>query len=298
MQYEVTHRTTFDYEQRVSESHHVLHLVPRTHPRQARLSHIIDVDPAPSLMSAGEDYFGNPTHYLTVSEPHERLTVVARSRVDVGAFELAGGWGEPWEQVAAALDAAADAALDASQFVYPSPYVAPDPELRAYAAESFPAERPVFEAALDLTRRIYEDFEYEGGVSDVSTPVGEVLVMRKGVCQDFAHLQIACLRSLGLAARYVSGYLLTYPPEGRPKLVGADASHAWVAIWSPGAGWVDFDPTNNVIPSIEHVTVGWGRDDGDVSPINGFIIGGGMHEVVVAVDVNPAEIEATLNPRP
>lgn len=289
MQYDVRHRTTFNYEQRVSESHHVLHLVPRLHPRQTRLTHVIDVDPVPSLVSAGEDYFGNPTHHLTVSEPHDRLIVEARSRVDVGAFELAAAArGEPWEEVASALDAATGAALDASQFIYPSPYAAPSPDLHAYAVESFPAGRPILEGALDLTRRIYEDFEYEGGVSDVSTPVGEVLAMRKGVCQDFAHLQIAALRSLGLAVRYVSGYLLTYPPEGRPKLVGADASHAWVAVWSPGLGWVDFDPTNNVIPSIEHVTVGWGRDYGDVSPINGFIIGGGAHEVVVAVDVSPA----------
>jgi transglutaminase-like putative cysteine protease len=147
--------------------------------------------------------------------------------------------------------------------------VATDPDVRAYAASSFEPGRPLFEAAKDLTSRIYHEFEYTGGVSDVSTPVSRVLRMRKGVCQDFAHLETACLRSLGLAARYVSGYLLTKPPEGQPKLVGADASHAWVSIWAAGLGWVDFDPTNNVTPKLEHITVGWGRDYGDVSPTNG-----------------------------
>ena len=140
---------------------------------------------------------------------------------------------------------------------------------------------------MDLTGRIFHEFEYRGGVSDVSTPVREVFAMRQGVCQDFAHLEIACLRSFGLAARYVSGYLLTHPPEGKEKLVGSDASHAWLSVWSADAGWVDFDPTNNLIPDVEHITIGWGRDYGDVSPINGFIVGGGAHQVAVAVDVNP-----------
>jgi transglutaminase-like putative cysteine protease len=145
---------------------------------------------------------------------------------------------------------------------------------------------------MDLTSRIYREFEYRGGVSDVSTPVRDVFAMRKGVCQDFAHLQIACLRSVGLAARYVSGYLLTHPPEGKEKLVGADASHAWLSVWCDGDGWVDFDPTNNVIPNVEHITFGWGRDYGDVSPINGFIVGGGAHQIAVAVDVRPAPARA------
>ncbi len=139
---------------------------------------------------------------------------------------------------------------------------------------------------MELTGRIFREFEYRGGVSDVSTPVRDVLAMRKGVCQDFAHLTIACLRSVGLPARYVSGYLLTRPPEGKQKLVGSDASHAWLSVWAGELGWVDFDPTNNMIPEAEHITVAWGRDYGDVSPINGFIVGGGAHQVSVAVDVN------------
>jgi transglutaminase-like putative cysteine protease len=140
---------------------------------------------------------------------------------------------------------------------------------------------------MELTSRIHRDFKYQGGVTDVSTPVLEVLETRRGVCQDFAHLQIACLRSLGLPARYVSGYLLTHPPPGKPKLAGADESHAWLAVWCPELGWVDFDPTNNQIPNLEHITVAWGRDYGDVSPVSGFIFGGGEHEVAVAVDVMP-----------
>jgi transglutaminase-like putative cysteine protease len=249
------------------------------------------IDPSPAVDSQGSDYFGNPVHYLTVQEPHDQLVVEARSRIDVqplpasidlGASER---WVETREQLAAAAD---DTMLQAFQFVFDSPYSVADEDVRDYALQSFVGDRPVLEAAMDLTSRIYSEFEYRGGVSDVSTPVRDVFGMRKGVCQDFAHLEIACLRSLGLAARYVSGYLRTRPPEGKEKLVGADASHAWLSVWCGSNGWVDFDPTNNVIPNVEHITIGWGRDYGDVSPINGFIVGGGAHQVAVAVDVNPA----------
>ena len=179
--------------------------------------------------------------------------------------------------------------LHAYEFSFDSPYVAANDEVSEYAKVSFTPGRPILAAAMDLTSRIFHEFEYRGGVSDVSTPVREVFAMRKGVCQDFAHLQIACLRSLGLAARYVSGYLLTHPPEGKEKLVGSDASHAWLSVWSGSAGWIDFDPTNNLIPGVEHITIGWGRDYGDVSPINGFIVGGGAHQITVAVDVNAVQ---------
>jgi transglutaminase-like putative cysteine protease len=202
--------------------------------------------------------------------------------IDLGASEP---WVETRELLAAADD---DPLLQAFQFAFDSPYSVANDDIRDYALQSFVGDRPVLEAAMDLTSRIYDEFEYRGGVSDVSTPVRDVFAMRKGVCQDFAHLEIACLRSIGLAARYVSGYLLTHPPEGKEKLVGADASHAWLSVWSRSNGWVDFDPTNDVIPNVEHITIGWGRDYGDVSPINGFIVGGGAHQIAVAVDVNPA----------
>jgi transglutaminase-like putative cysteine protease len=291
MIYDVRHTTTFTYEETVSVSHHVLHLAPRLHPRQSCLATALAIEPASSVGSEREDYFGNPVHYLTVQQPHERLVVEARSRVDVrdlAPLDIAAS--ESWDDVLRHFDTPDYAdALRAYEYRFDSPYVATNEEVLRYAQTSFIAGRPILEAAMDLTSRIYREFEYRGGVSDVSTPVREVLAMKQGVCQDFAHLQIACLRSVGLAARYVSGYLLTRPPEGKEKLVGADASHAWISVWAGEHGWVDFDPTNNLIPSAEHITVAWGRDYGDVSPINGFIVGGGAHQVAVAVDVQPAK---------
>ncbi len=291
MIYAIRHRTTFTYEEMVSVSHHVLHLAPRRHHRQRCLESTLLVEPAPGVDSAGTDYFGNPVHFVTVQEPHERLVVEARSRVEVlpspVPLDLAAS--APWNEIRRELAESRDEPLlQAYEFTFDSPYASGSDDVQDYAARSFEPGRPILEAAMDLTGRIFREFEYRGGVSDVSTPVREVFAMRKGVCQDFAHLQLACLRSLGLAARYVSGYLLTHPPEGKEKLVGADASHAWISVWAAAAGWVDFDPTNNVIPSQEHVTVGWGRDYGDVSPINGFIVGGGAHQVAVSVDVSPA----------
>lgn len=290
MIYDIRHRTTFTYEDVVSLSHHVLHLAPRCHPRQRALETAMLIDPSPSVDSERQDYFGNPVRYVTVQEPHDRLTVEARSRIDVqplpAPLDLRAS--EPWEETRESLAGAADGALlHACQFAFDSPYSAASDDVRDYALQSFVGGRPVLAAAMDLTSRIFKEFDYRGGVSDVSTPVRDVFAMRKGVCQDFAHLEIACLRSIGLAARYVSGYLLTHPPEGKEKLLGADASHAWLSVWSQSHGWVDLDPTNNVIPDVEHITIGWGRDYGDVSPINGFIVGGGAHQVSVAVDVRP-----------
>jgi transglutaminase-like putative cysteine protease len=288
--YDIRHKTTFTYEEVVSVSHHVLHLAPRQHVRQRALESAMLIEPAPAVNSNGRDYFGNSVYYLTVQEPHERLVVDAHSRVEVSpmpaALDLAAS--TDWERVGELLGGVGDTALlNAYQFAFDSPYSVANDDVHDYALQSFTPGRPILDAAMDLTTRIYREFEYRGGVSDVSTPVRDVFLMRKGVCQDFAHLEIACLRSLGLAARYVSGYLLTHPPEGKEKLVGSDASHAWISVWSPSDGWVDFDPTNNVIPDVEHITVGWGRDYGDVSPINGFIVGGGAHQVAVAVDVKP-----------
>lgn len=288
MRYDVRHRTEFEYEQPVSISHHVLHLVPRVQERQRSLATSLQVEPTPSQSSAGRDYFGNPVNYLTLYEPHDLLTVESRAQVDVRENPLPDiSQGPSWEQVIGILREPRGAALDAYQYCFDSPYSQNAPGVKAFALPSFEAGRSLLSACMELTGRIFREFEYQGGVSDVSTPVAEVLRIRKGVCQDFAHLQIACLRSLGLPARYVSGYLLTHPPEGQPKLVGSDASHAWLSVWAGERGWVDFDPTNNLMPHVEHITVAWGRDYGDVSPINGFIIGGGAHELTVSVDVSP-----------
>jgi transglutaminase-like putative cysteine protease len=289
--YGVSHRTTFTYEDIVSVSQHVLHLSPRAHPRQQCIGGEIIVTPSHSHQSTALDYYGNPTSYLTIQEAHQQLVVESRFRVEVYAEtrQLQRGSDAAWESVVQAAHSAEAGALDASEYVFDSPYIAGGTTVRDFAAQSFPAGRSLLDAVAELTARIYEEFEYRGGVSDVSTPVQDVLAMRQGVCQDFAHLEIACLRSLGLPARYVSGYLLTHPPAGQPKLAGADASHAWISVWSRDYGWVDFDPTNNLIPDLEHITIAWGRDYGDVSPINGFVVGGGAHQLAVAVDVVPMQ---------
>lgn len=290
MKYKIHHRTTYKYAQMVSISHHLLHMTPRSHSRQTCQRTFIDIDPVPTVRSESMDYFQNHMSYITIQERHNKLEVSAYSELEVvapPALNLSNSPG--WEDVAAQLTRISDAeVLDACQFAFSSPYVTGIDNARTLAEASFTPGRPILEAAMDLTTRIYTDFKYEGGVTDVSTPVADVIAAKHGVCQDFAHVQLACLRSLGLPARYVSGYLLTHPPEGQEKMVGADESHAWIAVWCPGIGWIDFDATNNLIPTDEHITLAWGRDYGDVSPINGFMIGGGEHKVKVSVDVQPA----------
>lgn len=289
MIYDVRHRTLIRYEQLVTEAHHVLHLIPRNSPRQRRIAAALTIEPEPSQLTVNEDYFGNVTHHLTIQEPHQELLIESQSRVEIQAPSpsINPGASPSWEGIVSALASGEGKAIGAQQYIYGSPQIAIGAAVRDFARASFKPSRPVLEVAMDLTERIFDEFEYEGGVSDVSTPVAHVLEIRKGVCQDFAHLGIAALRSFGLAARYVSGYLLTRPPPGQPKLVGADASHAWVSVWAGELGWVDFDPTNGIMPGEEHVTAGWGRDYSDVSPTNGFIVGGGSHEVNVGVDVSP-----------
>ena len=289
MIYDVRHRTLIRYEQLVSEAHHVLHLIPRSFARQRRIAAALTVEPEPAQLTVSEDYFGNVVHHLTIQEAHDQLLIESSTRVEVQRLSppVEPGASVRWEGVAAALASGEGKAISAQQFIYDSPNVVTGPAIRDYARASFTPGRPVLEVAMEITERIFDEFEYQGGVSDVSTPVKRVLEMRKGVCQDFAHLAIAALRSYGVATRYVSGYLLTRPPPGQPKLVGADASHAWFSVWAGDKGWIDFDPTNGIIPGDEHITVGWGRDYSDVSPTNGFIVGGGAHEVSVGVDVSP-----------
>jgi transglutaminase-like putative cysteine protease len=293
--YRVRHSTRYTYSQAVVLAHNEVRLSPRTGGIQQARRTQLAIDPAPSVLSRQQDFFGNTVHFFTLQAPHHEMTVTAVSDVTL--------WSElpptpadtaPWAQVRDALPHDRTAAgLDAYQFVFESPYVQWDADTVAYAAPSFPAGRPLLEGALDLTSRIHADFTYEPGATSVATPVAEVLKDRRGVCQDFTHLEIACLRGLGLAARYVSGYVLNLraadPATDRPaaRMIGADASHAWLAIYDPATGWIDLDPTNDTIPSDQHVTVAWGRDYGDVSPVRGVILGGGQHAVAVAVDVAP-----------
>jgi transglutaminase-like putative cysteine protease len=237
------------------------------------------------------DYFGNLLYFFTVQEPHKELVVEARSEVRMDDDVTSGPQDSlPWEEAVRLLPTdQSPAGLEAYQFRFESPRIKLRPEFAAYALQSFPPRRPMREGLVDLTARIHKDFRFDSKVTNVRTTTEEVFRKRRGVCQDFAHFQIACLRSLNLSARYVSGYLRTHPPPGKPRLVGADASHAWVSAYCPGIGWIDLDPTNNIIPSNGHVTLAWGRDYGDVSPLHGLIQGGGANDLSVSVDVDAIE---------
>jgi transglutaminase-like putative cysteine protease len=287
MIYRVTHTTTYRYGKVVSLCHNLVHLTPRTDARQTCLFSRLQITPTPALFVEQADFFGNRATYFMVEEPHEQLTLKAESETEVVPLAAPdAAVTPPWESVRAFLEQdRSPQGLEACQFVYDSPYVKASPELAGYALASFPAGRPVLEAARDLTRRIHQDFRYDPKATTVATPLHEVLEFRRGVCQDFAHLQIGCLRALGLSARYVSGYLRTDPPPGQERLVGVDASHAWLSVYCPGSGWVDLDPTNDLIPSDGHLQLAWGRDYDDVSPVKGVNLGGGRHSVTVGVDV-------------
>ncbi len=289
MRYQVTHATEYYYRDPVPLCHNVVHLMPRDTPRQKRLAHSLTITPHPISRNARFDFFGNPVTWFSLQEPHDSLQVVARSEVEVKPFQPpAALWSPAWEQVVRTLRERQDAdLLDARQFTFESPFVTLHPELRDYALPSFPPSRPLLESVTDLTERIYREFTFDSRATTIGTPAVEVLRHRHGVCQDFAHLQIGCLRTLGLAARYVSGYLVTKPPPGRARLVGSDSSHAWVSCFFPEFGWIDFDPTNGLIPSAEHITLSWARDYDDVSPVRGVVVGGHRHSLVVSVDVEP-----------
>jgi transglutaminase-like putative cysteine protease len=289
MKLKVVHKTTYHYGEPVTTSHHEARVTPRDTLNQRLASHELSVTPVPEARRRRSDYFGNRTVHFSLSEPHRQLEVLAESVVDVAPLRPLVLEASPaWESVRDRLrsDRKRDS-LDAYAMTLESDHVTAEPALSDYAARSFAPGRPVLEAVRDLVARIHAEFTYDPRATEVSTPLAEVMRLRRGVCQDFAHLGIGCLRAQGLAARYVSGYLLTRPPPGKPKLVGADASHAWFAAFVPEHGWVDFDPTNDLLPSDEHVTVAFGRDFADVTPIRGVILGGGQHRLAVSVDVSP-----------
>ncbi|MEO0362189.1 MAG: transglutaminase family protein [Pseudomonadota bacterium] len=287
MIYDVRHRTTYRYGGVVTRSDHRLSLAPRSTPHQQVRSFSLDVTPNVARLSPQLDYFGNAIHFLAVEEPHEVLTVEARSRVDVAGAPDPIGFDTVEMVVEAAARPSSPEALEAAEFAFSSPYTKADDAIEDFARAVFAPDRPVMEAARELTARIHDGFAYDPAATDAATTGIDAFVKRAGVCQDFSHIFLAACRSVGLPARYVSGYILTRPPEGRERLVGADASHAWVAVWSPVAGWVDFDPTNDMIPTEEHITTAWGLDYADVSPIRGVVLGGGDHLIDLAVDVTP-----------
>jgi transglutaminase-like putative cysteine protease len=288
--YRVVHETRYKYQSAVTLSQQYLHMTPRCFPFQQTESHQIWLDPVANDGNDGVDYFGNHTRHIAITVPHQSLLVHAESTVSLGArHSLAQITGTaPWESVRdmMAKEKSADT-LEACRYLYASPHVNWLAGLEAYARSSFTPGRPQLDAVLELTHRIFDDFEFDGKATEISTPLEEVLRGRRGVCQDFAQLMIGCLRSVGLPARYMSGYILTHPPADKPRLVGADASHAWVSVFSPALGWVDFDPTNHCLVQHEHITLGWGRDFSDVTPMRGIVLGGGQQELDVQVTVTP-----------
>lgn len=292
MKYQIIHRTRYTYEGSVTVSHHLARLAPRTLPGQTCPWHELKIEPTPVVRAVHIDSFGNTAAYFEVEGKHERLEVTARSLVEIVARAVRRSGETPaWETVRdACLGEKLTAGSEAGVFRFASPMVPTGEEFATYARPDFPPGRPVLEAVSALTTRIFEEFKFDSRATDVTTPVAEVLKKKAGVCQDFAHLMLACLRSLGLPARYVSGYLETLPPPGKPRLVGADASHAWVSVFcGEEAGWLDADPTNNLLPGDRHVTVAWGRDFSDVSPLRGVTLGAGGQWLEISVDVMPLE---------
>jgi transglutaminase-like putative cysteine protease len=284
MKLQATHTTRYLYSDVVSTCHSEAHLIPRACPGQTVLDHHLKIDPAPDYSASRNDYFGNPVTMFSISQPHRELTITSRCAVELTPSERPGlALSPPWEEVRDQVHRRAlPEDFEAAQFVFESPHVMRGETFAAYAAPSFVKGRPILDAANDLSRRIFEEFKYDKRATTISTPIDEVLESRHGVCQDFAHLMIACFRSLELPARYVSGYL-----RSDAHLTGGEASHAWLSVWCPVLGWQGFDPTNNTMPGGRHVTLAWGRDYSDVTPVKGVALGGGEHVISVSVDVSP-----------
>jgi transglutaminase-like putative cysteine protease len=291
VRYRVRHETVYNYGGDVAHSHQLLHLTPRDAPRQTCHRRSITLEPQPSSRRDDLDAFGNTVTRLEYDLPHDRLEVLAEVGVDVqSAANIHAEDSDAWEKVRSALifsgQPVSEDLLDACRYRMESSYVRIKQTFSDYGEDCFLAARPVLVAAESLMSKIYRDFKYAPGTTNIRTSAIEAFEARRGVCQDFAHIMIGCLRSRGLAARYVSGYLRTLPPPGTDtSYVGADASHAWVSVFCPPFGWVDLDPTNDVRVSSDHIIIAWGRDFGDVSPLRGVIVGGGRHRLSVRVSV-------------
>lgn len=288
MRYRISHSTSYQYAVPIGLCHNLVCLLPRTTPNQQVISSYLQITPRPATLQERIDFFGNRLHHFAIQRTHQSLTVTAHSEVDIRPVPFPGllqttRWAEARDNL---LKDHSPTGLEARAYILPSPYIAPTDAIRAFAAESFREDVTVLEAMLHLNHRIFTEFTYDPQFTTVVTPLAEVLEHRRGVCQDFAHLAIACVRAMGIPARYVSGYLETLPPPGQEKLQGADASHAWLSVYDPILGWVDFDPTNDQIPSHQHITIAWGRDYSDVSPLKGIFFGVSEQQLKVAVDVN------------
>ncbi|MGG9972744.1 transglutaminase family protein [Ferruginibacter sp. SUN002] len=285
--YTITHKTEYIYKEPISLCHNIARLIPRSVDRQVCNMSEIVITPEPDTYKRYEDFYGNHVAYFAIEQDHDKLTVTVTSDIEITptTISLDNCAQTPWEEEAKKIHSNTPEYIDIRQYVPQTAMTEITPEVKAYALQSFTPGRPLFAATHDLMHRIYHDFEFKAGLTTITTPVNETLKLRKGVCQDFAHLAITCLRSLGLPARYVSGYIETIQAPGKEKLVGTDASHAWFATYIPDMGWVEFDPTNNQIPSSQHITIGWGRDYADIAPLKGIILSSRPHKLHVSVDV-------------
>ncbi|MEW4922670.1 transglutaminase family protein [Algibacter sp. 2305UL17-15] len=295
MLYQVSHTTSYDYEDGVSFCHNIATIKPKDILGQTLVDYRLDIHPAPTEFSERTDFFGNTITRFSIQEHHKKLQVIAFSKIlrdytqAPNIFESASGQKITLNEALTALKNQKPDILDVRQFILKSILIAEfNSEIRDYAEVSFKPQRPIFEAANELMQRIFNDFEFNPNVTNVATPIYEVMAKKKGVCQDFAQIAIACIRSIGLPARYVSGYIETLPPPGKEKLVGVDASHAWFSMYIPTFGWVDFDPTNNQIPKNQHIIVAYGRDYYDVPPVKGVIYSSGQNKMKVEVDIRAA----------
>jgi len=287
MLYSVEHTTKYQYHEQVSLCHNIAALSPRNTDKQMCRAFNIIISPLPEILEEHVDFFGNKLYYFVIEQEHEELTVTVKSQVEkINSTDInVSDRGQSWEMVRDILRNSTGEFLDEKQFTHPTEITTATEEIKNYAEFSFTPGKSFFDAVHDLTKRIYADFKFTPGFTTVSTPLSLVMKERKGVCQDFAHFAISCVHSMGLPARYVSGYLETLPPVGKEKLVGVDASHAWISVFIPGMGWVDFDPTNNQLANDQYITIGWGRDYFDIIPLKGVIMSSSSHELKVSVDV-------------
>ncbi len=292
MRYKIKHTTEYAYQDIVSTGHNRLCLVPLTISEQTCISCDIKISPTPNELTYRTDFFGNTLLFISVYKEHTQLEIVSESVIDIQhRFSADRAFSSLilWNQVKETIRANGEIYADVAQYMLPSNHVPSSNSIKNFALDCFPEGATLWNGCLSLMQKIYSSLEFKPGFTTVNTPVEAVLKSRKGVCQDFAHLMISCLRNIGLPARYVSGYIETMPPPGKVKLVGSDASHAWVAVYFPEIGWVEFDPTNNLLPSYKHIIVAFGRDYFDVAPVKGIIFSSGGQNINVQVDVSRIE---------
>ncbi len=291
MYHKIVHKTDYTYKDSVTICHNIVRLTPRNTNAQHCRQSVIVIEPEPDVMIRYDDFFGNKLIYFSIEKEHEKLSVHVISEIEKLTPQYTGYVNDnlvTWEEVCAQMVIFNPENLDKKQFIASTPMTEADDAIEAFARLSFAPGRQLMEACKNLMTRIFTEFKFQSGFTTISTPLSVVMKERKGVCQDFAHLAIACIRAMKLPARYVSGYIETLAPPGKEKLAGVDASHAWFAVYIPGSGWVDFDPTNNMLPADRHITIGWGRDYADITPLRGVILTSGKHELEISVDVRRA----------